>query len=153
MPKSSSSTPLVNAQPAVVIVSADPESVVDLVKDLEMQNYEVTVVKDATRALNIHSLKPNHWKPSLFIADLVMPAGSGFVLAKQLIEKYPDGKTPVFLMWQHVAPEDVIEAQQVGVIALLQKPLRFEQLSASMEKEKLRRLKAESMEAQFKINP
>ncbi len=147
-----SSTDKKNSGPSIVIVTPDPTSVGELTTELTSAGYDVVMAKDSNRALNINALKPNSWKPSMFIVDLIIPGESGFVLTQQLLDKYNDGKVPVVLMSKTISPEDKAESITVGAIALLQKPLTLGILKEAIEKEKIRRLKTEIGEASFKID-
>lgn len=136
---------------AVVIVSADLDSISGITKEFEADNYEVTVVKDGSKAVSVDALKPNMWRPSLYLIDLVMPSASGYVVCQQVLSKYSDGKTGVILMAQHIAAEDKLEASQTGAMALIPKPVTLAAIREVIEKEKMRRMKTEIGETAFKI--
>ena len=136
--------------PAVVFVTVDQDSCKPLAKEFVAKGYEINYVKDGIRALNLSSLKANNWKPSLFIIDLVIPGDSGFVVTKLVHDKYSEAKMPVILMTSQIAPEDVMEAAQIGALGLLEKPLKFHDVNAVLEKERLRRMRMEASEAALK---
>jgi two-component system capsular synthesis sensor histidine kinase RcsC len=137
---------------SVVFVTPDPTSVTELTDALTELSYDVIIVKDGYRAINLSSIKPNNWKPSLFLVDLIIPNESGFVIAKHLLEKYNDGKVPVIIMTKHYSGEDAMEASQVGALGLLQKPVTLSAMKELIEKEKARRAKSQLADMTFKIN-
>lgn len=143
---------LPNSTNSVVFVTPDPTSVSEVTQALAQLDHDVIVVRDGYRAMNLTSIKPYNWKPSIFLVDLVIPNESGFVIAKHLLEKYNDGKVPVIIMTKHYSGEDAMEATQVGALGLLQKPVNLSDIKQLVEKEKARRAKSQIAEMAFKIN-
>lgn len=135
---------------ALVYVTGDAERSRSSVKELEEAGFEVTVVKDPSRAVNIADYKDKNWKPSIYVIEVVLPLMSGFELTRRVLEKYSDGKIPVVLIAQHIAPVDKLEASQAGALALLQMPLNWAELSDVLAKAKSRQLKMQQANAAFK---
>lgn len=137
---------------SIVLVTASPESVTEFSSEVEKLGFEVTVCKEANRALNIGDYKPKNWRPNLFIVDVIIPLMSGFEITRRILEKYPDGKVPVILMSPHVSPEDSHESYESGALAVIQKPICWDSVMGVLEKVKLKKLRAEIGEAAFKID-
>lgn len=127
-------TSVIPHKKALVLVTSNPESITASVSELEEVGYEVNIVKEASRAMNLEAIKPKHWKPSIFIVDVVLPQMSGYELTRRILDRYSDEKVPVILMSQHRSPEDVLEAYQSGALALLSKPVTWTDVSAALEK-------------------
>jgi DNA-binding response OmpR family regulator len=148
---STSSKGLNTPQQAAVFVTPDPDSCSEVAKALATKGFEINYVKDGTRAINLSGLKPNHWKPAIFFIDLVIPGDSGFFVTKIVNDKYNEAKMPIILFAAHIAPEDRMEASQIGALGLLQKPLSYKDVEELLEKERIRRQKAEIGAMVFKI--
>jgi DNA-binding response OmpR family regulator len=136
---------------AAVFVTPDPDSCSEIANALEKKGFEINYVKDGTRAINLSELKPNHWKPAIFFIDLVIPGDSGFFVTKIVNDKYSETKIPIILFAAHIAPEDRMEASQIGALGLLQKPLSYKDVEELLEKERVRRQKADIGAMGFKI--
>jgi DNA-binding response OmpR family regulator len=136
----------------LVIVTGKPDPDLCGVKDFESQGFEVSVISQPAKALTLAELKPTNWRPALFIIDTSLPQASGFDLVRRLKEKWEIHKIPFIMMSEYASPEDLAESTECGAISLMKKPLTWAGLSDVIEKERMRRLKAEIGDLVFKID-
>ena len=121
------------------------------IADLEKAGFDVVLCQDPTKAVTIADIKPSNWQPTIIVVDVILPQMSGYEVVRRLNEKWALKKIPILMIAQHPSPEDMLELQSVGAIALLQKPLTWSALADVIEKERMKRLKAEIGDLVFKI--
>jgi PAS domain S-box-containing protein len=95
---------------------------------LEQNGYIVTGMPNGEAALRELHLNPNSYDAVL--TDLSMPGMSGLQLAEQIRELRSD--LPVILTSGYVNPEDLSRANQIGVEAILTKPVNTKELLATL---------------------
>lgn len=136
----------------LVLVPKDVASEAAQVKELEAAGFEVHVCSDPKFAVNVVEMKPKNWKPNFFFVDISLPQISGFELVRRIIEKYSKLNVPVVMMSPHKSPEDNLEASNAGAIGLVLKPLTAKTVLNIIEKEKMKKLKAEASAMAFDIS-
>lgn len=131
------------ARERIVLVGA--QDLADAGPALQAAGFEITALTDAKKVFSLSEFKPKQWTPSLFIVDMSLSGTSGFELVRRLTSIYGDSKIPVpiIMVSSYPCPEDMHEATQAGALTLLKKPLELEALEECLEKERMRRLKAE----------
>jgi DNA-binding response OmpR family regulator len=107
----------------VLIVDDDQESRSLLSEFLEGNGYAVTAVEDGSTAREILSREKDC---RIVIADLRMPKESGLQMLRNLHRQ--NCKSDVILMSSFVSRQEKQKALELGVHALLEKPLRFTEL-------------------------
>jgi CheY-like chemotaxis protein len=97
----------------------DEEALVFLCsRSLEKLGYRVTGEINPERALEIFRHSPAEF--DALITDLSMPVMSGADLSRRVMEIRPD--IPVVMLSGYIRPQDELEAQRLGVRALILKP-------------------------------
>uniref|UniRef100_UPI0026E95504 PocR ligand-binding domain-containing protein n=1 Tax=Malonomonas rubra TaxID=57040 RepID=UPI0026E95504 len=114
-----------------ILLVDDEEMLVNLGKEaLELLGYQVTATTSASEALRLFEADPASY--DLFITDQTMPEMSGDVLAKQAMLIRAD--LPVIICTGHSAVLNTKKAQEIGVKALLMKPLDYGELNREIRK-------------------
>ena len=136
---------------SLIIVSGSPDEDKSLVSNLEKGGYNVIFVADPRKAEYVGDMKPKNWVPSVVLVDLTLPDMSGYELVRRLADKYYQ-KSMILMMSRHACPEDILESTSAGAVGMLKKPVTLEAMNELVEKERMRRLKAQVGEVAFKIN-
>jgi PAS domain S-box-containing protein len=95
---------------------------------LEQNGYVVTGMPNGDAALRELRLNPNGY--DVVLTDLSMPGMSGLDLAQQVGKVRPD--LPVILTSGYVGPEDQARANQLGVHAILTKPVNTKEMLSTL---------------------
>jgi two-component system cell cycle sensor histidine kinase/response regulator CckA len=93
---------------------------------LEQSGYKLTGVSSATAALQEFQQRPEAF--DAVITDLSMPEMSGLKLAREMRKLRAD--IPILLTSGYFNPEDKVTASQLGVRAMLTKPVNPKHLLA-----------------------
>jgi DNA-binding response OmpR family regulator len=128
---------------AVVLVSGAPQDDTAMAQSLSDAGYEISMLTEPKRVLSLQEMKPRGWLPSLIIVETVIPRNSGFELVRQLSSMYDNNKVSIAMMAKYESHEDKLEASSAGAQGLLVKPLTAEKIDDFVEKERMRRLKAQ----------
>jgi len=103
----------------------DEESMVQLTKRiLERLGYRVSGFTEPFAALQAFQARPAEF--DAVIIDVTKPAMNGFELVRELRRKRTD--LPIVVISGYFGPEDVVEAESLGLRALLAKPDTVEEL-------------------------
>lgn len=126
------------------ILVADDEAMMRnlLLKILESEGYQVTVVSSANEALE--NLKAE--KYDLLLTDVKMPGMTGFDLLKQVKVEWPE--MVVIIMTGYGDAYSVKEALLLGADEYLSKPFKSQEVSLIVERAYWRLLSARNMEKQ-----
>lgn len=126
------------------ILVADDEAMMRnlLLKILESEGYQVTVVSAANEALE--KLKVE--KYDLLLTDVKMPGMTGFDLLKQVKIEWPE--MVVIIMTGYGDAYSVKEALLLGADEYLSKPFKSQEVSLIVERAYWRLLSARNMEKQ-----
>ncbi|MEK7149662.1 MAG: response regulator [Patescibacteria group bacterium] len=90
--------------------------------ELKTVNYQVVMANDGSEALvKISELAEKREKLNLLFTDLRMPGKNGLEVARFAKSKYPYVK--IIIASGNATPEDVKEAEEIGIVAFLQKPI------------------------------
>lgn len=95
---------------------------------LQSQGHEVTLVDSGDRALA--ELEKNHF--DLAIIDLHMPDMSGIEVSQIYQFLFVNQRTPIIILTADATASSAHDATQSGAVAVLQKPLRAEELFAAV---------------------
>jgi DNA-binding NtrC family response regulator len=126
------------------ILVADDEAMMRnlLLKILESEGYQVTVVSSANEALE--KLMAEHY--DLLMTDVKMPGMTGFDLLKQVKIEWPE--IVVIIMTGYGDAYSVKEALLLGADEYLSKPFKSQEVSLIVERAYWRLLSARNMEKQ-----
>ena len=91
-------------------------------------DYDVEVAVDGSYAWAVAQLQT----PDLILSDIVMPGLDGLGLVRRLRNYPPTAKVPIILMSASGKSDLVVEALQAGADDVLLKPLRMEELMATL---------------------
>ncbi len=108
---------------SVLVVDDEKNIREGLGKALELDNYNVLLAPDGSKALEII----NTSDVDLVITDLKMPGLSGQELLKQVASAYPT--VPVIILTGHGTIETAVEAMRDGAFDFLTKPVNLDRLS------------------------
>ena len=133
----------------VKILVADDEAMMRnlLLKILESEGYQVSVVSSANEALE--KLKAE--KYDILMTDVKMPGMSGFDLLKQVKVKWPE--TAVIIMTGYGDAYSVKEALLLGADEYLSKPFKSQEVFLIVERAYWRLLSARNMQKQKSSQP
>lgn len=104
----------------IMVVDDEMDIVRFIATRLRASGYDVVTASDAISATHMAV----HESPDLFILDIGMPGGNGFVIADRLSKNSKTMGTPVLFMTGRVNPEDVDKAKESGAFAYLTKPVK-----------------------------
>lgn len=136
----------------LVIVTSSLEADVANASDLQGAGFEVCWVKTPSKAVDIVESKPKGWKPTIFIVDTVLTESSGFEIVRRLSAKYASLGAPIIMMSKYKCPEDLVEATTAGASTLIMRPLKSKDILDVLEKERMKKLKAEIGTIAFNID-
>ncbi len=115
--------------PHRILVVDDEREVREVVADLlRHQQFEAVVAADADAAVS--ALKAQSF--ACVVTDIKMPNRDGMWLLSEIRQHYPD--TAVIMMTGYGQVETAVGALRVGAADYLEKPVRIQQLAASLEK-------------------
>jgi CheY-like chemotaxis protein len=111
----------------LLVVEDDADSRVVIAALLTLQGYDVVTAKDGSEGLALSQ----RVRPRLILLDLMMPIMDGATFLRRQ-RALPDiAGIPVVLVSAH--PEANRVASELGAIAVVAKPIRFEHLTATVE--------------------
>jgi len=102
-----------------ILVVDDEKDFVEMLQiRLEANGYEVIPAYDGIQCVALAKGK----KPDLILLDIMMPAGSGYLVCKKLKMDPLTWSIPVIFLTAKGRPDDVVEAYLVGAKYYLTKP-------------------------------
>lgn len=133
-------SPQLPTHPAKILLADDNADMLDYVKRLLSQQYEVETVRDGKAALAVIRQQ----RPDLVLSDVMMPELDGFELLRQLRADPATQDIPVILLSARAGEESRIEGLAAGADDYLVKPFSARELLARVEAVlKLMRLRQE----------
>jgi DNA-binding response OmpR family regulator len=105
--------------PTVLVVDDEEEVRSLLERALRVNGFSVETAGTGREAL----VKARSIPPDLILLDLLLPDMSGMVVLKELKASSLVSHVPVVILSAHSAPEDIREAERLGVNAFLAKPV------------------------------
>lgn len=112
----------------VLIVDDEENARIGLKKLLALDGFQVEAVSNGFEALEYLALQP----VDLVITDINMPEMNGLVFLRELNRSYP--AVNVIMVTAYGGVESYLEAMNLGAFEYLNKPVRFEELKAIMER-------------------
>jgi FixJ family two-component response regulator len=114
----------------LIIVVDDEEDILENYKDLLLENYRVQSYQDP-RAFLSEMDKSDFQAPDLVVTDLKMPSIDGLEMIRRAQKK--GHYFPFILLSGFLNKKSAIEAVETGVYRLLEKPVEFATLTATIE--------------------
>jgi len=122
--------PMKNGQGYLLVVEDDPDILNLLDTTLTFRDYRVITARNGREALDAVQRE----RPTLVIADIMMPSLDGFGLVHRLRINPETRNIPVvFITATYVSPEDREFALNVGATRFIQKPVDLEKFLATIE--------------------
>lgn len=112
----------------VLIVDDEENARIGLKKLLALDGFHVAAVSNGYEALDYLDRHPI----DLVITDINMPEMNGLVFLRELNRSYPS--INVIMVTAYGGVESYLEAMNLGAFEYLNKPVRFEELKAVMER-------------------
>jgi len=113
-----------------ILVVDDERDFVEMLKlRLEASGYEVIPAFDGIQGVSFASRK----KPDLILLDVMMPAGSGYLVCERLKMSSSTRSIPIIFLTAKSQPEDEAKAYSVGAKYFLTKPYEPELLLETVE--------------------
>lgn len=112
----------------VLLVEDEANLAKGIAFNLGLEGYEVQVVDDGLRALDILTAPPRH---ELVILDVMLPGIDGFSLAQRMREA--GNYTPLLMLTAKSLPEDVVQGLTSGADDYLAKPFDLPVLLARVK--------------------
>ena len=96
---------------------------------LEQAGHNVIgVATNTEEALRMHE----QYHPDITTCDLLMRGEDGMPIIRALLEKYPNSK--IVAVWVSGLETKIEEAKQAGIVGILEKPYKFEDLTKEIER-------------------
>lgn len=111
---------------AILLVDDDAINLKVIKSLLELDNYEVTAVNSAQKALE----QIGHKQWDLVITDVMMPEMSGYALTEMIREKFTIFELPVLLLTARIRPADIQTGFLAGANDYLTKPVEMLELQS-----------------------
>ena len=116
---------------AVILVADDDRVVVELLSlGLAARGFAVTVAADGMQVLMAARRAP----PEAILLDVMMPGGTGFDVLKRLRSNAATAGIPVVAMSASTDPTLPKKVQELGANAFLLKPVRLDEVAATLRK-------------------
>lgn len=114
-----------NTPAPILVVDDVPDTLQMLEVALRFKGYRVITARNGREALKVIETE----RPSLILADILMPGMDGFSLVHRLRIQPGTRNLPiVFLSATYVTPEDKAFANEIGVTRFIEKPISMEHL-------------------------
>ena len=114
----------------ILIVEDEADLVTFMTERLVKEGFEVDSAKDVYEAIELlHKAKPD-----LLILDLMLPAGGGLTVLKNLRADRETAKIPVIVLTASHSPGYKEEVMKMGVQAYMEKPYDSPKLIAVIKK-------------------
>jgi two-component system response regulator PilR (NtrC family) len=107
----------------------------------ENEGYEVSVMPDATAALDLAVQDPF----DVVVTDIRMPGMNGLELLAKLKQHFPD--LPVIMLTAYASPDDAVQAMRQGAFDYITKPFHVDELKNVIRTAVQRKTSAEKNEA------
>ena len=128
-----------------ILVVEDEHDTLELMAEVFTNNgYAVDKAMNGIDALRQIKLQ----EPDIILSDIYMPGMDGMDLLKNIIKDY--GHIPVIMVTAYGTIDNAVEAMKIGAKDYITKPLRFEELTAKVER--ISQLNSLIKENEFFIN-
>lgn len=117
-----------NIKPEILVVDDDSINLKAILHLLEVENYKITTVTNATEALSL--LEKDRF--DLVISDVMMPHISGYELTKLIRKNYTISELPVLLLTARSRSVDILAGFQSGANDYVKKPVDGKELKAKV---------------------
>lgn len=104
---------------SILLVDDEFELAEALSRVLRAAGYSVRLARDGDSAID----EVKQHAPDLIVSDVFMPGCNGYQMCRRLKQDPQTREVPILLMSVKAEPADHFWAEQVGAIALLQKPV------------------------------
>jgi len=108
-----------------IIVIDDDEIVLDLVRAMLENDYEITTVNSGKAALDLFY---QGYTPHLVLLDLTMPEMGGWDVLIRIRDLTRLHKVPIVIQSASEDPQDRTKAKEMGAVGFLKKPVNKEEL-------------------------
>lgn len=115
----------------IIVVDDDKSSTALFEQVLLMNNYEVNVINESSKAIQL----ANTVGPDLFLLDLMMPQPDGFKLCRMLRADPVYRRTPIIIVTALNDVDSRLVAIGAGANDYLVKPFHIHELYAAIEKQ------------------
>lgn len=112
----------------ILVVEDEPEAREILKEFISLQGFEVVLAKDGLEGLQ----KFHEERPKAAIVDLGMPGMNGQELAKTILKE--NDRFPIIILSGYISKFDVQKILGLGVRAILEKPVNFEEIGIQLHK-------------------
>ncbi len=116
------------AKKTVLVVDDDPEIRKLLSAVLARMGFEVTQASDARTAIK----RLAEARPTLMCVDLMLPESSGYDVCEHVLKTPELTGLPIVMVSARSMPEDLAQAEEVGVRVYLPKPFTQSQLKQAV---------------------
>jgi DNA-binding response OmpR family regulator len=114
---------------ATILVADDDRVVVELLSlGLTARGFRVTVAADGMQVIMAARRTP----PEAILLDVMMPGGTGFDVLKRLRSNAATARIPVVAMSATADPALTQKVQELGADAFLLKPVRLDEVAATL---------------------
>jgi DNA-binding response OmpR family regulator len=113
----------------VMVVEDDEAASMFMAEVLEMEGYEVIVVNDSSKAIEM----AGSTNPQCFLLDLMMPPPDGFKLCRMLRADPTFRRTPILIVTALDDTDSRIVAVGAGANDYLVKPFRIDELASKVK--------------------
>ncbi|MDP8236298.1 MAG: diguanylate cyclase [Candidatus Erginobacter occultus] len=113
----------------ILVVDDEPHILKAVHYILDRAGYQVLAARDAEEALSLVSRD----RPSLVVADIMLPGMDGYKLCRRLRHSHPDSLTPFIFLSARDSVDDRVKGIRTGADAYLTKPFHREELLAMVE--------------------
>ncbi len=127
----------------ILLVEDDEDILLITARTLEIQGYEVITAINGIDALKL--LEESEKLPDLIISDIMMPGMDGYDFFKNVSNDIKLSQIPFIFLTAFSAPEDVRFGKMLGVDDYVTKPIKREDLYATIEGKLIRNKKIRSV--------
>ena len=111
----------------IMVVDDDSVSAFSIAEHLKLYNFRVQTATSGQETIALFENSP----ADILITDIVMPGMNGIILAKQIINQYPD--TVIIGISAHDDLKPAIQFMKLGCLDFLQKPVELENLDQAIQ--------------------
>lgn len=106
----------------IIIVDNSEEDCLLAKVILEPWGYRVVEMSNAQKAERFCNNQKWNWTPEAVFVELILDGSSGFDVLGRLSERFDEKKVPFVVVSKMASEIDILEAQQAGAHAFIQKP-------------------------------
>ena len=117
------------SKPKVLIIDDEKDSLHLMATGLRGHGYNVVVAADGLLGIDIARKE----KPDIILLDILLPAGSGFLVMKRLAQIAPLCMIPIIVITGVGGAESEKRAEEAGATGYLEKPFKMGELVAMIQ--------------------